>query len=85
LESERELLSGGNMAGEVMRIGGTVHRNAGPWMPAVHELLSHLEGAGFRGAPRPLGTDEDGREVLTYIPGEIHGCCRMPDWKELPD
>jgi Phosphotransferase enzyme family len=71
LESERELLSGGNTAGEVMRIGGTVHRHAGPWMPAVHELLSHLEGAAFRGGPRPLGNDEDGREVLTYIPGEI--------------
>src|SRR5258707_6979330 len=59
------------MAGAVIRIGGTVHRRAGPWTPAVHDLLRHLERLGFRGAPRPLGIDANGREVLTYIPGEL--------------
>jgi hypothetical protein len=68
---ERELLSGGNMAGEVVRVGRTVHRRAGPSTPAVHDLLRHLERVGFGGAPRALGTDEDGREVLTYVPGEV--------------
>jgi hypothetical protein len=71
LESERQLLSGGNMAGEVTRVGHAVHRRAGPWTPAVHDLLRHLERVGFSGAPRPLGIDEDGREVLRYIPGEV--------------
>src|SRR6185312_4890424 len=32
--------------------------------------LGHLEEAGFDGAPRFLGTDVRGREVLSYIPGE---------------
>ena len=59
------------MAGEVIRVGRVVHRRAGPWVPAVHDLLRHLERVGFSGAPRPLGIDEDGREVLTYIPGEV--------------
>jgi Ser/Thr protein kinase RdoA (MazF antagonist) len=71
LQSEGELLTGGNMAGAVIRIGGTVRRRAGPWTPAVHDLLRHLERAGFCGAPCALGSDAEGREVLTYIPGEI--------------
>jgi len=42
----------------------------GPWSPAVHEYLRHLEAAGFGGAPRVLDTDGD-FEVLTYIDGEV--------------
>jgi hypothetical protein len=64
-------LDGGNVSGGVVRIGDTVRRPAGPWTPAVHALLHHLHGAGFPGAPRPLGFDEHGREVLTFIPGTI--------------
>jgi len=37
----------------------------------VHALLRHLERVGFDGAPRVLGTDERGREVLSYVPGEV--------------
>src|SRR5437868_6676408 len=65
------MLTGGNMAGEVILIGRAVHRRAGPWTPAVHDLLRHLEQVGFGGVPGALGTDEDGREVLTYVPGEV--------------
>lgn len=64
-------LRGGNMSGGVVRVGGTVRRPAGPWTPAVHALLTYLHEAGFRGAPRPLGIDDQGREVLTFIPGMI--------------
>jgi len=66
-----EPLSGGNVSGPIVRIGDTVRRPAGPWTPAVHALLDHLHSVGFRGAPRPLGIDEEGREVLTYIPGLV--------------
>jgi hypothetical protein len=59
------------MSGGVVRVGDTVRRPAGPWTPAVHALLAHLHAAGFQGAPRPLGTDERGREVLTFIPGPV--------------
>lgn len=51
----------------VVRIGDTVRRPAGRWTPAVHSLLRHLEDVGFEGAPRVLGFDEQGREVLTYL------------------
>jgi hypothetical protein len=64
-------LGGGNVSGGVVRIGDTVRRPAGPWTPAVHALLVHLHAAGFHGAPRPLGVDELGREVLSFIPGSI--------------
>jgi hypothetical protein len=64
-------LSGGNMSSGVVRVGDTVRRPAGPWTPAVHALLAHLHLAGFHGAPRPLGVDEQGREVLTFLPGTV--------------
>jgi Ser/Thr protein kinase RdoA (MazF antagonist) len=64
-------LVGGNMSGGVVRVGDTVRRPAGPWTPAVHALLEHLHAVGFRGAPRPLGLDGRGREVLTYMPGTV--------------
>ncbi|MEU9310412.1 aminoglycoside phosphotransferase family protein [Streptomyces sp. NPDC048256] len=54
----------------VVRIGDTVHRPVQPWTPTIHALLSHLEKVGFAGAPRPLGIDDKGREVLTCIEGE---------------
>ncbi|MEU6258485.1 aminoglycoside phosphotransferase family protein [Streptomyces sp. NPDC047043] len=64
-------LSGGNVSDGVVRIGDTVRRPAGPWTPAVHALLTHLHEVGFRAAPRPLGIDEQGREVLSFVPGEV--------------
>ena len=63
-------LDGGNMSSGVVRVGDTVRRPAGPWTSAVHALLAYLHAAGFHGAPRPLGIDERGREVLTFIPGK---------------
>lgn len=62
-------LTGGNMSSGVVRVADTVRRPVGPWTPAVHALLAHLHEAGFDGAPRPLGIDELGREVLSFIPG----------------
>jgi hypothetical protein len=47
----------------------------------VHALLRHLEAAGFEGAPRALGFDDQGREMVTYLPGEvIGGRIPWPDW-----
>jgi hypothetical protein len=63
-------LVGGNVTAGVVRAGDTVRRPAGVWTPAVHALLHHLERKGFAGAPRALGFDERGREILSYIDGE---------------
>ena len=54
------------------KVGNTVRRRTGPWTPAVHALLRHLEKVGFDGAPRLLGIDAQGREILTHIPGDVY-------------
>ncbi|OIV36695.1 hypothetical protein BIV57_14995 [Mangrovactinospora gilvigrisea] len=53
----------------MVRVGDTVRRPAGPHTPAVDALLAHLHAVGFAGAPRPLGRDERGRQVLEFVPG----------------
>lgn len=68
---EEQPLAGGNVSAGVVRVGDTVRRPTGPWTPAVHALLTHLHEVGFRAAPRPLGIDEKGREVLTFMPGQV--------------
>ena len=65
-------LAGGNTTGAVL-IGDVVHKRASPWTPTVHAVLRHLEDAGFDGAPRALGFDDQGREMLTFLPGETIG------------
>jgi len=71
VDQGEERLRGGNMSAGVVRVGETVRRPAGPHTAAVHALLSFLHAAGFEGAPRPLGIDEQGREVLEFIPGTV--------------
>ncbi|GAA1705737.1 hypothetical protein GCM10009680_53160 [Streptomyces yatensis] len=80
LAMEEERLAGGRTVGAV-RIGDAVHRPAQPWTPAVHAVLRHLEAVGFDGAPRVLGTDGQGREVLTHLVGETTGeALPWPAW-----
>lgn len=65
-----EILEGGNVT-PVVRIGDTVRRAMGPWSPAVHMLLEELEAKAFDGAPRFLGIDDEGREVLSFVSGVV--------------
>jgi hypothetical protein len=75
-----QTLPGGNTVGAV-RIGGVVIKEAFPWTPTVHALLRHLEDAGVDGIPRALGFDEHGRQMLSYLPGEVIGGREpWPDW-----
>ena len=64
------MLGGIANQGLVFRVGDTVHRPLRPTSPATHALLRHLARVGFDGAPRFLGVDRRGREVLSYIPGD---------------
>jgi len=78
--SEPEIpLLGGDVTEGVVRVGDTVRRPVQGNSPLVHALLTHLESAGFAGAPRFLGIDSAGREVLTYVDGEVAGRPR-PAW-----
>jgi len=69
-EAGTEVLVGGlTNRGRVVRVGDTVRRPLRPTSPATHALLDHLAAVGFPGAPRFLGVDDLGREVLSYLPG----------------
>jgi hypothetical protein len=65
----------------VIRRENVVVRETGAWAPNVHALLRHLDKAGFVGAPRVVepGFDEAGREVLTYMEGDIINPCPWSD------
>jgi len=65
-----EPLFGGLIGGRVFKVGETVRRPAGEWTPTIHALLNHLQSKGFP-APKPLGLDSKGREVLSYLPGRV--------------
>jgi hypothetical protein len=76
-----EPLGGGRTTVGVVRIGDTVHRPVRRWTTTVHTVLRHLEQAGFAQAPRVLGFDDAGREVLTYLEGETVADARpWPEW-----
>jgi aminoglycoside phosphotransferase (APT) family kinase protein len=63
------ILHGGDL-NLVVRVGDTVRRPIGSWSPAVHALLRHFEAVGIDDAPRFLGVDDKGREVLSYVEGD---------------
>jgi hypothetical protein len=67
----REIPLGGGRVTGAVRVGDMVRRGTGPWTPTVHGYLRHLSERGFRGAPRILGFDERGREILTFVEGEV--------------
>ena len=52
----------------VIRVGDTVRRPPGP--EHVRQLLLWYERVGFEGAPRFVGYDEQGREILSFIEGD---------------
>ena len=66
-----QALVGGRQTPGVVRVGNTVRRPLHARSEYVHQVLCHLEAVGFAGAPRMLGVDADGREVLSYIEGEV--------------
>jgi aminoglycoside phosphotransferase (APT) family kinase protein len=70
--SEGDLLTGDGVTGGIVRIGDTVRRPLRPFSLTVQAYLARLHGAGFTGAPLPLGVDGQGREVLSFVPGEVH-------------
>ena len=72
-------LGGGRSTKGVVRIGETVRRPAGPWTPTIHAFLRHLRASGFTAAPEVLGFDDQGREILSYVPGETWGDHIDPD------
>ncbi|MEV7190697.1 phosphotransferase [Streptomyces sp. NPDC093510] len=72
MTAEGEELVGGMVnAGAVFRRGALVERPAPRNARALHEYLLALKEHGFDAAPTPVGLTEDGREQLTFIPGDV--------------
>jgi aminoglycoside phosphotransferase (APT) family kinase protein len=69
---DEQALEGGRQTAGLVRVGDTVRRPPHSRSEFVHAVLRHLEAVGFHGAPRLLGMDEEGREVLGFIEGEVH-------------
>ncbi|MGW3688803.1 phosphotransferase [Streptomyces sp. NPDC005125] len=71
-EADREALVGGMVnAGAVFRRGALVERPAPHNAHALHAHLLALKEHGFHAAPTPVGLTADGREQLTFIPGDV--------------
>jgi phosphotransferase family enzyme len=78
---EQELAGGVANAGKVVRAGEHVLRPSNPHSRSVHMFLSALRDAGFYGASSPVGIDEDGRERLEFIEGDVP-VPDYPDWAQ---
>ena len=71
-DSAREtLLRGGRIVAGVVQIGDTVHKPPTPNSDFVRRLLHHLHIHGFDAAPRAIGVDDVGRDILSFIPGDV--------------
>jgi hypothetical protein len=68
-------------AGAVVRVGAHVLRPSSPHSGSIHAFLRAVRRAGFEGAPSPVGIDEDGRERLVFVEGEVP-VAPYPDWSQ---
>lgn len=64
-------LVGGHVTKGVVRVGSTVRRMRSSGDGFHVRLLRWLESQGFVGAPRYLGVDDRGRDVLTWVDGYV--------------
>ena len=58
----------------VVCMNNEVHRPVGPWTKHVHKLLRYLREQGFYSAPKPLGFDKQGREIVSFLKGGTSHC-----------
>lgn len=58
-------------AGAVTRQGDHVLRPSNAHTDTIHRFLRHLDRVGFAGASVPVGVDDDGRERLHFVEGDV--------------
>ena len=69
-EPDEQVLAEGGVT-HVVRVGDTVRRPVRPFTATIQSFLRHLWAQGIDFVPEPLGYDEQGREVLRFIPGDV--------------
>ncbi|MFD5725738.1 phosphotransferase [Streptomyces sp. NPDC058368] len=82
-DGEEPLLGGMANAGAVFRRGELVERPAPRHARELHAHLRVLKEHGFDAAPTPVDLTADGRERLTFIPGDV-ALPPFPDWAMTP-
>lgn len=55
----------------VVKVGETVRRPVRGFTATVQAYLAHLHSHGFESAPVPWGYDDAGREVLSFVTGDV--------------
>jgi hypothetical protein len=61
----------GGFVNVVVRVGNTVRRTRSANAAFAERLLRHFERHAWPGAPRFLGVDDRGREILSYMDGHV--------------
>ncbi len=82
--SEEALQGGVANAGAVTRDGAHVLRPSNPHSRSIHRFLGALPGLGFHGASVPVGIDDDGRERLVFVAGDVP-IPPYPAWAQTDD
>lgn len=78
---EQQLDGGIANAGKVVRFGPHVLRPSTKHSASIHAFLRAVQRTGFDGVPTPLGIDDDGRERLVFIDGEVP-VSPYPEWSQ---
>ena len=79
--AEERLGGGIANAGQVVRDGSHVLRPASAHSASIHAFLRALRRAGFDGVPRPVAIQDDGRERLEFVPGDVP-LAPYPEWSQ---
>jgi len=82
--NEEDLAGGVANAGRVSRQNDHVLRPSNPFSASIHQFLSTLDAAGFDGASVPVAIQDDGRERLVYIEGDVP-LPPYPAWAQTDD
>jgi len=77
-QPDEQVLAEGGVT-RVVRLGDTVRRPVRPFTGTVQAFLHHLRAQGVEFVPEPLGYDDQGREVLRFVPGDVP-LEPLPDW-----
>jgi tRNA A-37 threonylcarbamoyl transferase component Bud32 len=70
-KEKEEKFSQGHSNKEVVKVGNTARRAICKNSEYVHELLQHLEEKRYPYSPKFVGMDDKGREILTFLDGDI--------------
>jgi len=77
-QPDEQVLAEGGVT-RVVRLGDTVRRPVRPFTGTVQSFLRHLRAQGVEFVPEPLGYDDQGREVLRFVPGDVP-LEPLPNW-----